>query len=101
MNKPNKIIFILEDNTRLDQLNESCKLEKQWYGEQDDGQILTIEDYYYHYKEFTLTIDFYEKTINEWLEKIKMIKLVKQLSNTAKEFIININWILEILKDEK
>lgn len=30
-----------------------------------------------------------------------MIKLVKQLSNTAKEFIININWLLEVLKNEK
>lgn len=66
MNKPNKIIFILEDNTRLDQFNESCKLEKQWYGEQDDGQILTIEDYYYRCKEFALAMGFCEKTINEW-----------------------------------
>lgn len=66
MNKPNKIIFILEDNTRLDQFNESCKLEKQWYGERDDGQILTIEDYYYRCKEFALAMGFCEKTINEW-----------------------------------
>lgn len=66
MNKPNKIIFILEDNTHLDQFNESCKLEKQWYGEQDDGQILTIEDYYYRCKEFALAMGFCEKTINEW-----------------------------------
>lgn len=66
MNKPNKIIFILEDNTRLDQFNESCKLEKQWYGEQDDGQILTIEDYYYRCKEFAAAIGFAKKTINEW-----------------------------------
>lgn len=28
-----------------------------------------------------------------------MIKLVRQLSNTAEEFIININWILEVLKN--
>lgn len=66
MNKPNKIIFILEDNTRLDQFNESCKLEKQWYGEQDDRQILTIEDYYYRCKEFALAMGFCKKTINEW-----------------------------------
>lgn len=66
MNKPNKIIFILEDNTRLDQFNESCKLEKQWYGEQDDGQILTIEDYYYRCKEFAAAMGFAKKTINEW-----------------------------------
>lgn len=66
MNKPNKIIFILEDNTRLDQFNESCKLEKQWYGKQDDGQILTIEDYYYRCKEFAAAMGFAKKTINEW-----------------------------------
>lgn len=66
MNKPNKIIFILEDNTRLDQFNESCKLEKQWYGGQDDGQILTIEDYYYRCKEFAAAMGFAKKTINEW-----------------------------------
>ena len=65
MNKPNKIIFILEDNTHLDQFNESCKLAKQWYEEQDDGQILTIEDYYYRCKEFALAMGFCEKTINK------------------------------------
>lgn len=66
MQKANKLIFELEDNTRLDQFNESCKLEKKWYGEEEDGQILTIEDYYYRCKEFAAALGFAEQTINEW-----------------------------------
>lgn len=30
-----------------------------------------------------------------------MIELIKKISITAKEFIFNLNWFLEVLKDEK
>lgn len=66
MQKANKLIFILEDNTRLNQYNESCKLEKSWYGEQDDGQIMSIDDFYYRCKEFAAAMGFAQKTIEEW-----------------------------------
>ena len=66
MKKPNKLIFILEDNTRFDEFNETCKLEKQWYGATKDSQILSIEDYYYRCKEFAAAMGFCESTINEW-----------------------------------
>ena len=66
MPKANKLIFKFEDNTRLDQFNESCKFEKKWYGEQVDGQILTIEDYYLICKQFAAAMGFAEQTINEW-----------------------------------
>ena len=64
--KPNKIKIIFEDNTRFDQYNETCKLEKQWYGETDDGQVIDIEMYYLICKEFAMAMGFAEKTINEW-----------------------------------
>lgn len=66
MKKPNGMIFQLIDNTRLDQFNETCKLEKIWYGEQEDGQIMDIETYYNFCKEFAAAMGFCEKTINEW-----------------------------------
>lgn len=64
--KPNKVIFQLIDNTRINIYNESCKMEKEWYGEQNDGQILDMERYYYLCKEFAAAMGFGEKTINEW-----------------------------------
>lgn len=64
--KPNKMKFIFEDNTRTDIYNETCKLEKRWYGELEDGQIMDIEMYYYMCKEFAAAMGFAEKTIDEW-----------------------------------
>ena len=64
--KPNKMKFIFEDNTRLNQYNETCKMEKQWYGDLEDGQIIDIETYYTMCKEFAAAMGFAEKTINEW-----------------------------------
>ena len=49
MGKRNKNImrFQLIDNTRQDIYNETCKMEKAWYGEEDDGQIMSLETYYF------------------------------------------------------
>ena len=66
MAKANKMRFIVEDNTRQDMYNETCKLEKRWFGELEDGQIMDIEMYYYFCKEFAAAMGFAEKTINEW-----------------------------------
>ena len=66
MNKPNKLIFNFKDNTNENQYNESTKMEKVWYGEQVDGQVLNMETYYYMCKEFAAAMGFSEKTINEW-----------------------------------
>lgn len=67
MKKPNKLIFILEDNTNLDQYNQTCKLEKQWYGTDDDCcEVLSIEEYYYRCKEFAMAMGFCEKTVEGW-----------------------------------
>lgn len=30
-----------------------------------------------------------------------MIEQIKRISTTVKEFIFNLNWLLEVLKDEK
>jgi hypothetical protein len=65
-NKPNRIKFILEDNTNKDQYNQSCTFEKKWYGADDTGEVLSIEEYYYRCREFAATMGFCEKTINEW-----------------------------------
>lgn len=66
MKKPNKIKFELIDNTRLNTFNETCKIEKAWYGEMEDGQILDIETYHTYCKEFAAAMGFAEKTIEEW-----------------------------------
>lgn len=58
--------FELIDGTRMNQFNESCKMEKTWYGEMEDGQIMDMETYYYLCKEFAAAMGFCEKTINEW-----------------------------------
>ena len=58
--------FELIDSTRMNQFNESCKMEKTWYGEMEDGQIMDMETYYYLCKEFAAAMGFCEKTINEW-----------------------------------
>ena len=58
--------FELIDNTRKNIYNESCKMEKSWYGEENDGQIMSIETYYTLCKEFAAAMGFAEKTIDEW-----------------------------------
>ena len=65
---PNKNImkFELIDNTRKNIYNESCKMEKSWYGEEADGQIMTIENYYLLCKQFAAAMGFAESTIEEW-----------------------------------
>lgn len=65
MNK-NYMKFELVDNTRKNIYNESCKMEKSWYGEENDGQVITIETYYVMCKEFAAAMGFGEKTITEW-----------------------------------
>ena len=62
----NYMIFELVDNTRKDMYNESCKMQKAWYNEDEDGQIMSIENYYYMCKEFAAAMGFCEKTIDEW-----------------------------------
>lgn len=58
--------FELIDNTRKTIYNESCKMEKSWYGEESDGQIMSIETYYGMCKEFAAAMGFCESTIEEW-----------------------------------
>lgn len=65
MNK-NFIKFELVDNTNLDNYNESCKMEKSWFGKESDGQVMGIETYYNYCKEFAAALGFCEKTIEEW-----------------------------------
>lgn len=65
-NKKNIMRFELVDNTRQDVFNESCKLEKTWYGEMENGEIMDIETYYTFCKQFASAMGFAEKTINEW-----------------------------------
>lgn len=66
--KKNYMIFELIDNTHKDVYNESCKLQKVWYGEENDGQIMSIETFYYMCKDFAAAMGFAEKTIEEWFE---------------------------------
>ena len=58
--------FELIDNTRKNQFNETCKMERAWYGEESDGQIMSLETYYYLCKQFALAMGFCEKSIDEW-----------------------------------
>ena len=68
MGKKNKntMRFQLIDNTRQDAYNETCKMEKVWYGEESDGQTMSLESYYCMCKEFAAAMGFAEKSINEW-----------------------------------
>lgn len=66
MNKPNKIKFILEDNTKINEYNESCKMERQWYGEIGGGQVLNIETYYSMCRDFAIAMGFTKDIVNEW-----------------------------------
>ena len=66
MKKPNKLIIKFVDNTHLDEYNESFELKKEWYGEEDDGQVLSIEQFYYRCREAAAAMGFAEGTINEW-----------------------------------
>jgi hypothetical protein len=58
--------FELIDNTRKDIYNESCRMEKFWYGEQEDGQVMDIETYYIMCKEFAAAMGFQKERIEEW-----------------------------------
>ena len=64
----NKMIFELVDNTRMNEFNESCKMEKIWYSPNDNGceEIMPIEDYYVMCKEFAAALGFSEDTIEKW-----------------------------------
>lgn len=64
--KRNIMKFELIDNTGNGIFNESCKMERSWYGQEDDGQVMSIETYYIYCKQFAATMGFSEKTINEW-----------------------------------
>lgn len=66
MKNKNILKFELIDNTRLDNYNESCLMQRAWFGETNDGQILDIETYYTYCKEFAAAMGFSEKTINDW-----------------------------------
>ena len=66
MKKPNKMKFIFEDNTRLDEYNESCSMEKSWYTKGASEEQMNIEQYYYMCKNFASAMGFGEQTINEW-----------------------------------
>lgn len=65
MNK-NIMKFELIDSTNLNEFNESCKMEKIWYGEESDGQVMSIETYYSYCKQFAAAMGFCESTIEEW-----------------------------------
>ena len=66
MKNKNSLKFELIDNTRLNSYNESCTLQKSWFGEERDGQIMSLETYYCLCKEFAAAMGFCEKSINEW-----------------------------------
>lgn len=66
MEDKNVIKFELIDNTQKNQFNESCKIEKSWYGTENDGQLMSLETYYYICKEFAAAMGYCEKSINEW-----------------------------------
>jgi hypothetical protein len=66
MKNKNVLRFELIDNTRLNSYNESCTMEKTWFGETNDGQVLDIETYYTYCKQFASAMGFGEKTIEEW-----------------------------------
>lgn len=66
MKNKNIMRFQLIDNTRLDIYNESTVLEKSWFGEERDGQIMSLETYYCLCKEFAAAMGFAEKSIEEW-----------------------------------
>lgn len=61
----NYLKFELVDGTNLNEYNESCEMKRTWYGKEGD-QVLDIEQYFYHCKEFAAAMGFAEKTINEW-----------------------------------
>ena len=63
----NKFIFELIDNTNINQYNESIKVEKTWFGKEED-QVLDIETYFYMCREFALAMGYGEKTVDEWFE---------------------------------
>ena len=64
--QPNKIRFEFIDNTHKNRFNETTIMEKQWFGEINDGQVLDLETYYYICKEFALAMGYCEKSIDEW-----------------------------------
>lgn len=70
MEEKRKNIFKFEliDNTNLDEFNESCKVEKSWYGHKEHGEVLDIESYFYMCREFAMAMGFGEKTVDEWFE---------------------------------
>lgn len=63
----NKFIFELIDNTNINQYNESIRVEKTWFGKEED-QVLDIETYFYMCREFALAMGYGEKTVDEWFE---------------------------------
>ena len=68
MKRPNKMKFIFIDNTRLDEYNESCSMEKSWYTKGDFEEQIDMEQYYYMCKEFAMAMGFSEKTVTEWFD---------------------------------
>lgn len=66
--KPNIFKIELIDNTNLDIYNESFKLEKKFYGKQQDGQILDIESFFYYCRDAAKAMGFAEKTVDEWFK---------------------------------
>lgn len=63
----NKFIFELIDNTNINQYNESIRIEKTWFGKEED-QVLDIETYFYMCREFALAMGYGEKIVDEWFE---------------------------------
>lgn len=66
MQEPNKIRIEFIDNTRKNQFNETTIMEKIWYGEKENEEVLDIETFYLICKEFAAAMGYCEKTINEW-----------------------------------
>lgn len=66
MKQANKMIFELIDNTKINNFNEGCKMEKRWFGNSESGEILSIEDYWIMCKEFAKAMGFAEDTVEEW-----------------------------------
>lgn len=67
--RANKMIFELVDNTRMNECNESCKMEKRWFGVSECSEVLSIESYWIMCKEFAKSLGFAEDTVEEWFGK--------------------------------
>lgn len=54
------------DDMRLTEFNNSTDCSFKLFGDAEDGEVLSIEDYYCFCKQFAAAMGFAEKTIDTW-----------------------------------